>query len=160
MSNQVNKIFTTHPTLDPELRNVPRKPRHYLVQHCRRHHVLMKLIFVSPNKFCVLVGSTSIVQTCSDRKLMVCSLISHQVSSSFLLGNLGSWFVSVGMVYCVMKTFVTFVKRLFRFDWILCWSTHLFVHCHPELTFEISVIFDRTSSLCDLTWGGRRRSCQ
>ena len=65
-------------------------------------------------KFCGLAADTSTVQPCSDRKLKVCSLIIHQVSTSFLLGNLGSSFVSVGMLYCVMKAFVTFVRACSR----------------------------------------------
>ena len=45
---------------------------------------------------------------------MVWSLIIHQTSTSVLFGNLDSWFVSMGMVYCVMKSFVTFVRTCSR----------------------------------------------
>ena len=58
-------------------------------------------------QFCALTVWTSIIQPCSDRKLMTYSFLIHQVSTSSLLGNLGSWFVSMGMVYCTMKTFLT-----------------------------------------------------
>ncbi len=67
-----------------------------------------------PTKICVLVVSTSIVQSCSDRKFMTSSLVIYQVSTSSLLGNLDSWFVSMGMVYCSVKEFVTVVRTCSR----------------------------------------------
>ena len=41
-------------------------------------------------------------------------LIMDHPPSSFLLGNLGSWFVSVGMAYCDMKSFVVFGRACSR----------------------------------------------
>ena len=74
----------------------------------------MAIIFFTfstrPTKFCALAACTSIVQPCSDRKLMTCSLLIHQASTSVLLGNLDSWFVSLRMMYCDMKIFVTFTR--------------------------------------------------
>jgi hypothetical protein len=48
------------------------------------------------------------------RQIVVWSLFIHQVSTSSLLDNLGSWFVSMGMVYCVMEAFVTVVRACSR----------------------------------------------
>ena len=96
---------------------------------------------VCPHKILCTDASTSIVQSCSDRKLMVWSLLIHQVSTSVLLDNLGSW-----SQVCVYGDGVLCHERirhlrqsLFPFDRIMCWSTHLFVHWYPELTLEISL---------------------
>jgi hypothetical protein len=58
------------------------------------------------------INSPVMFRTQIDR---VCSLVIHQVSTWFLLGKLGSWFVSVGSVYCSIKAFVTFGRSSSRF---------------------------------------------
>ncbi len=60
-------------------------------------------------------GCKSIVQPFSDRQFISSSLDNHQVFTSSLVGKLGISFVSVGCVYCSMKTFVTFSRTSSRF---------------------------------------------
>ena len=108
-----------------------------------------------PTKFCGLAGCTSLVQPYSDRKLIAFSLLSQQVSKSFLPGNLGSWFVSVGMVYCAIVTFARTCSRLIE---SCAGLPTTFYTGTLNWLCKYPWAIDRTSSLCALmrsTAGGR-----
>ncbi len=93
---------------------------------------------------------------------MVSSWVNHQVSTSFLVGKLGSSFVSVGSVYCScssMKTFVTFqdLPPVSVNHVSVCLPTCLYTDTLNYL-WKYAPGIDRTSFLCELTHtevGGR-----
>ena len=96
-------------------------------------------------------GCKSIVHPFSDRKLMVSSFVSHQISTSFLVGKSGSSCVCVWSVYCSMKTFVTFSRDSSRFcESCVGIPTCLYVDT-LNWFWEYPRVIDRTSFLCALT---------
>jgi hypothetical protein len=92
------------------------------------------------------------------RQIVVCSLFIHQVSTSSLLDNLVSYFVSMGMVYCVMESFVTVVRACSRLiESCVGLTTSLYTGTLNWI-LKYPWDIDRTSSLCVLTCttvGGR-----
>ena len=102
-------------------------------------------------------GCKSIVHPFSDRKLMVSSFVSHQISTSFLVGKSGSSCVSVGSVYCSMKTFVTYSRSSSRFcESCVGLPTCLYVvtlNCllrlYTNVLWSASLIFESSDSVTE-----------
>ena len=114
------------------------------------HHISVVIIIVDTVTVC---GCKSIIQPFLDRKLMVSSLLRHQISTSFLVGKL------VGSVYCSMKTFVTFSRNSSRFC-ESCVGLPTWLYTGTLNSFgNILISIDHTSFLCVNTFR-RRRSCQ
>ena len=81
-------------------------------------------------------------------------MVIHQVSTSSLLGNLVSSFVSMGWCFRHRR------QSFFPFDCILCCPAHHFVQWHPELALEISVNYRPDVIFVCTTARRSRSSCQ